>query len=332
MSTAQTPRWDVVGGGAASIDELVFVAGQLSDGKGRVLRREMQFGGNILTALVVAARAGAATAFLGYLPGETEEPALAALLRNEGIEAGAARVTAGARAIHSTVIVAVDGERFIAFDDDIPVGMPADLDLDLVRAARVLLLDDYAVPAGLRAAKAGRAAGVEVVVDIERAGHPRTGELLDLANHVIVPLNFARRWTRVATPAATVQALWRNNKSAVVVTDGRQGCWYRSAEDVTGAVRHTPALVVDVIDTTGCGDAFHGGYAAALARGATVHECVAAGTAAAAECAIHPGGIGPTGSHRGTPETLSPRLSVVSNAAAHPRGGEHLEQLTSRTP
>jgi sugar/nucleoside kinase (ribokinase family) len=293
VPTAQTPRWDVVGGGAASIDELVFVAGQLSEGKGRVVRREMQFGGNILTALVVAARAGAATAFIGCLPGETEEPALAALLRNEGVEAAAARVTAGARAIHSTVIVAADGERFIAFDDDIPVGMPDDLDLDLVRAARVLLLDDYAVAAGLRAGEAARAAGVEVVVDIERAGHPRTGELLDLANHVIVPLDFARRWTRAATPAATVQALWRDNRSAVVVTDGRQGCWYRAAEDVTGAIRHAPALLVAVVDTTGCGDAFHGGYAAALAQRADIAHCVEAATAAAADCATHAGGVAP---------------------------------------
>ena len=56
-----------------------------------------------------------------------------------------------------------DGDRFIAFDDDTAVGLPDDLDLDLVREARVLLLDAYNPAEGIRAAAAARAAGVAVV-------------------------------------------------------------------------------------------------------------------------------------------------------------------------
>ncbi len=38
----------------------------------------------------------------------------------------------------------------------------------------------------------------------------------------------------------------------------------RERPDVPG---HQPAIPVEAVDTTGCGDVFHGGYAAALAHG-----------------------------------------------------------------
>jgi sugar/nucleoside kinase (ribokinase family) len=57
-----------------------------------------------------------------------------------------------------------------------------------------------------------------------------------------------------------------------------------------GAATHVPAFPVDVVDTTGCGDVFHGAYAAALAAGATVDRCVAIASASAALKATSRGG------------------------------------------
>lgn len=292
MAAVRSRCWDVVGAGAAAVDELVFVAGAISDGKGRVLRRERRFGGNIATALAVAARAGASTAFIGHLPDEASGSDLLEQLRAEGIDLSAARMSPHVRAIRSTILVGERGERFIAYDDDTPIGLPEDLDLDLVRNARVVVLDSYGVAAGVRAVAAARAAGVAVVVDVEQARHRQTGELLDLADHLVLPRDFALHWTGTANPAQAVEGLWRTDRAAVVITDGADGCWYRSADDAQ-LLHHHPALDVAVVDTTGCGDAFHGGYAAALARGAAVADCVVAATAAAADCATRVGGFGP---------------------------------------
>ncbi len=72
-----------------------------------------------------------------------------------------------------------------------------------------------------------------------------------------------------------------------VVTAGDQGCWY---SEWGAEIRHQPAFPVDVVDTTGCGDVFHGVYAACLAAGLSVSEAVRTASAAAALKATHPGG------------------------------------------
>ena len=61
--------------------------------------------------------------------------------------------------------------------------------------------------------------------------------------------------------------------------------------DATGkAARHFPAYAVDLVDTTGCGDVFHGAYAAALSQGEDLPRRVALASAAAALKATRRGG------------------------------------------
>lgn len=303
----------VVGGGAASVDTILFVDGAIGTGKARILRRETRYGGNVATALVAASRLGAASSFIGHLPDADHGGGLLAFLAGEGVDLHDARTDAATSPIGSTILVGTNGDRFIAFDDDTEVGLPEDLDLDLVRSAQVLLIDEYGLQGGLRAAAAARAAGVAVVADIERAADPDVRFLFDLADHLVLPRDVALAWTGTAAPADAVHALWRADRAAVVVTGGAQGCWYRAADGADpAAVTSHPALQVRVVDTTGCGDVFHGTYAAALAQGRTVAECVSEATNAAGECATRPGGIGPR------PEASSARGSVQPLALGHP--------------
>jgi sugar/nucleoside kinase (ribokinase family) len=51
----------------------------------------------------------------------------------------------------------------------------------------------------------------------------------------------------------------------VLVTDGIQGSWALDCE--AGGIIHQPAFVVDPVDTTGCGDAFHAGYIVGVLEG-----------------------------------------------------------------
>ena len=71
---------------------------------------------------------------------------------------------------------------------------------------------------------------------------------------------------------------------AAIVTLGADGCLL--IERGSGAF---PAETVAAIDTTGCGDAFCGVMAAALARGLAIDQAIGAAQKAAALTATRPG-------------------------------------------
>jgi ribokinase len=86
-----------------------------------------------------------------------------------------------------------------------------------------------------------------------------------------------------------VRALWSEGRSAVVATDGTAGSWYASRER-PGRVFHQPAFRVEAVDTNGCGDVFHGCYAAGLCEGWPTGRRVRFAAAAAAMKATRRGG------------------------------------------
>src|SRR5205807_295501 len=111
-------------------------------------------------------------------------------------------------------------------------------------------------------------------------------ELLDLVDHLIVSRAFACKLTGKQDAADAVERLWSPQRQVAIVTCGEQGCWFRAAG---GPVRHQPAFAVAAVDTTGCGDVFHGAYAALLAQGVALPERIRFATAAAALKAMRPG-------------------------------------------
>lgn len=78
-------------------------------------------------------------------------------------------------------------------------------------------------------------------------------------------------------------------RACTAVTCGADGCFYLQ-ERVDVEVCFLAAPVAEVFETTGCGDVFHGAYAAAPARDHDVAECIRFATAAAAVYASRPGG------------------------------------------
>jgi sugar/nucleoside kinase (ribokinase family) len=73
------------------------------------------------------------------------------------------------------------------------------------------------------------------------------------------------------------------------VTRSAEGSWYLSAEE-PGVVFHQPAFAVEAVDTNGCGDVFHGVYAAGVSEGMPAEERIRFAAAVAALKATHPGG------------------------------------------
>jgi sulfofructose kinase len=315
---------DVLGLGYAAVDDLLYVdAYPPADGKTPVRRRKRHCGGLTATALVAAARLGCRCAYAGTLGEDEHSRFVVARFHEEGVDVTHVRRRADARPVRSTIVVDQRSHtRAILYDTAGVIGAdttwPAE---DVIRAAKVLLVDNCGVEGMIRAAEIARDAGASVVADFENAEHPSFPRLLGLVDHLILSRDFALSLTGQTELNAAMQSLWTAERRAVVVTCGKEGCWclssgkgdrrllceapgtdrrlvrpFRQKAPVTfsaGCERllfHQPALAVEVVDTTGCGDVFHGAYAAALVHGCELPAALRFATVAAGMKATRPGG------------------------------------------
>lgn len=288
----QTRELDVLGLGAVAVDDLLYVdAYPGPDTKCQVLRMERHCGGLAATALVAAARLGARCAYAGVLGTDHSSAFAAAVLESEGVDLSHASRLPTARIYHSHIVVGVrTGTRNIfAFGDGVVGAAPEAPPEAVIRSSRVLLVDHVGLPGMIRAAGIARRHGIPVVADLERRSGRGFAGLFNRVDHLLVSSDFAAEITGIAEPGGAALKLWNRHRSVVTVTDGARGCWYVDRPGLPGAIR-VPAFRVKVVDTTGCGDVFHGAYAASLAAGCSVIDCLRRASAAAALKATRPGG------------------------------------------
>ncbi len=280
---------DVLGLGAVSLDDVLELAEfPIPGSKVRLLFRERRPGGLTLGALVAARRMGASVAYAGMLGSDEASRFVESFLQTEGVDTS--RVVRRADAGPSeSVILLVKGDRTVLSHAPRRRGASADgPPEDYIRQARVLLVDHTGIEGQIRAARIARQAGIPVVGDIERLDEPGAAELLGLVDHLIVPLRLAFEITGEDNAKNAASAL-ASGRDAAVVTCGSEGCAVAEGSDPKRALRFS-AFPVDVVDSTGCGDCFHGTYAALLAAGVDLEERIRTSSACAALKASRRGG------------------------------------------
>ena len=102
----------------------------------------------------------------------------------------------------------------------------------------------------------------------------------------ILPLEAAQALTGKETIEECTLALDKLTDAQVVITDGANGSY--SVDN--GELIHQTAYKVNVVDTTGCGDAFHAAYASALLQGMNSKQRMNYASFFAAQVAQHFGG------------------------------------------
>lgn len=281
----------IVGVGCLAHDTILITETSWSSGKGRIVRRETRIGGNARTALATIAALGQPVAYLATIGTSTIGDTAVSDLLAHGIDTRFVERVPGAEPVTATITITVDGERYIAFDDSVLDHTPlpsAAVVADALASADMLIIDATTAPPGaLDLARSGRARGIPIVLDAERTDSRELAALIDIADHLVVPLGFGREFTGRDEPSTIIEGLWRADRSAVVLTDGPRGSF---AADSPRALVHLPAFDVVAVDTTGCGDVFHGAYAWGLLHGADLIARVRFASAAAAIVAARPTG------------------------------------------
>ncbi len=248
----------VVGIGQCAWDMLAVVDRfPQSDTKKEVLVWEEQGGGPVATALAALSRLGVPCRFYGVTGDEGEGAAIRQSLIEEGIDVTG--LVKRSNASSQTAFIAIDkstGTRTIFWKR--PSGDPLlveELPSDFLSNAEFLLLDGLMKDVSLFAARQAKKEGIPVMLD---AGRVREGmlELARMSDYVVGSEEFARELGWEDDPGSFAQEVRRLGFGITTITLGGRGSVTFAGDEIISC----PAFPVEVVDTTGAGDVFHGGY------------------------------------------------------------------------
>lgn len=305
------PRFDVVGIGNAIVDVLTQTDDAFLDREGlakgaMTLCDEAQAtavydkagpamecsGGSAANTIAVMAGLGAKCAFAGKVKNDAFGRIFIHDIRSLGVHFDTAPAEDGPATANCLVLVTPDAQRTMLTYLGASIHLkPADVDLDVIKDARVTYLEGYlwdpedAKEAFRTAAQAARAAGREVALSLSDpfCVDRHRADFLDLIEgHVdilfaneaeIMALyqvdDFGAALDKVKGHCK-VAALTRSEKGSVVVS-------------AAGVETVAAAPVTQVIDTTGAGDAYAAGFLYGYTRNEALETCARMGGIAAAE-------------------------------------------------
>jgi ribokinase len=238
-------------------------------------------GGKGANQALAAARSGTHTTMLGALGDDDFGRQRLADLRADGIDVESVPLTQGVASGVALIVVDDRGENRISYVPGATLTVTAETAVAAFDRARPLVVlstielpNDALKPMFI----AARSAGAKVVVNA--TPEPASGkELLPLADVLIVNETEALEllgesrgsdWTVVSERLRALGPAW------VVITLGAEG----ALANIEGRTFRASTPSVEVVDTTGAGDAFCGAFAARLADGCGPEEAIRAGIAA----------------------------------------------------
>ncbi|MEJ2556032.1 MAG: carbohydrate kinase family protein [Anaerolineae bacterium] len=251
----------------------------------------VQGGGPVATAIVTLARLGARVAMLDAVGDDWRGDLIREGFQREGVCTDYLKQVAGCTSSIASILVRQrDGARSIVFaPGTAPELSAAAVPRDLITSARILHLNGRHWEACLQACQHARESNVQVSFDGGAHRYrPELRQLVPLTDVCIVARDFAEHYTRETDIRKAAERLLEEGPGLVVITDGTRGSWIYPRE---GRPFHQPAyLLPPVVDTTGCGDSYHGAFLFGRLKGWDLEKTAALASAVAALNSQHLGG------------------------------------------
>jgi len=266
--------------GSANMDIVFSVDRAPSPGETLIAESAARYpGGKGLNQAVAAARAGAATSFIGAIGRDDHGAALATVLDGETIRADLLR-RVDAPTGQAFIVVDGRGENTIVVASGANACMRnlTDLDRAAIAGSSVVLLQlELPLPVVLEAARVARAAGTTVMLNAAPA-QTLPDSLIDALDFLIVNEHEACAVSANENLDLASLALAARVGSLVVPLGALGSAVYEGGAEL-GRIA---APQVHAVDTTGAGDTYCGALAAAIAEGRDLAAAVAFATSAAA--------------------------------------------------
>lgn len=278
-------RFEILALGHCCVDLIYQIDNFLvEDGKTEATIFDMQPGGPAANAVVAAARLGAKCAFLGQAGNDLFGDFIRQAFLAEGIEFQSAKIGTSQTRIASCLVHAYTGNRQVYVNSIPPLDWNIRID-NLVSEYKLLLLDGHEMPLAKIAVKDAVEKGIPIVLG---AGSLRPGmkKLISHAEVTIASEKFTQSYSPGTPPEQVARMLYSAGTKIAIVTRGAYGS---VGFDGTN-IYHIPAFKVNVVDTTGAGDAYLGAFCFAFLQDWTLPEKMKFATFIAAEKCKHLGG------------------------------------------
>ncbi len=178
----------------------------------------------------------------------------------------------------SGILVKPDGSRTLAAYRGIQPQYPPDsLDLDIIQPDAILV-DGHQQAVSREAIRQARERKVPTVLDAD-SDSPHSRALASEVDHLVAAERFAYGYTGAATLPEALEGVSHLARTVVVTLGERGLVWAKKGQ--TGSLS---AYDVEVRDTNGAGDAFHGAYIGALAEGMAWQDMLRFASATGALC------------------------------------------------
>ena len=274
-------NFDYIGIGFCSNDHLAVLPFIPMDTKVRMLSHRIMGGGPAANSTAGAASLGLSAAFVGTVGDDADGDMILRDFRAQGVDTSMVKVRPGATsAIAYLWIEEKTGNRSCAWTREGLDELTADeINPEAIASAKVLHVDGHNAAGAIAAAKVAREAGVLVNYD---AGTHRDGmeDLLGLADLMICSEEFILKLTGLKDAEEAVRQVWAKYRPKVCgATMGVRGSMAFNGKEFV----RCPAFKVEkVVDTTGCGDLFHTGFAIRYLETQDLMECQRFGAAVSA--------------------------------------------------
>ncbi len=200
-------------------------------------------------------------------------------LHAAGVDTRYVQPFADCRSSSAVVIVDDKGERLIVSARD--VNLPSDtswLPLERLENAGAVVVDLRWLEAARLVLARAKELGIPTIIDSDFGSDEVLGDILPLTDYAIFPQSMLGDWAGGKEIDQKLKYIAARGPVHAGVTLGENG--YRWYQD--GSIQSMPAFKIDAVDTTGAGDAFHGGFVAALIERNQIPACVRFASAVAA--------------------------------------------------
>jgi sulfofructose kinase len=264
-----------------AIMDLVFGVENLPTGTGKQFATEfLEIGGGpAATAAVAVSRLGAECDLWSRVGDDATGDKIIDEISAYGVGTSFVRKLVGAKSTLAAVIVDSAGERaIVSYTDPALIQDPSWLPTDKLAGTGCVLADCRWVAAVKEVFPKANKLGVPTLLDGDLTPDKAVCELAPLASHVVFSQGGLTQFTGIEDPDESLKVASSKLDGWVCVTLGDKGSrWVENGEVVSD-----PGFRVDVIDTVGAGDVFHGAFAVALAEGMSGRPAVRFASAAAA--------------------------------------------------